>query len=205
MAGCASAWLMRTSAPRCSPSGVASMRPCAESSALVSTSVSGCMGCSVPSAAAIPSIVVTGPRTIAASERQDSVALPSTIIVHAPHWPWSQPFFDPVRPIWVRTASSSVVRTIDRHVVLLPVHRQRHVHGPARVGRHCRLRCLRSNGRSRYEGHRDCGGRRAKQVTAAELKGGGFVWHNQGSLVGRRAALAKPVHRGRTWRLTVVF
>ena len=32
-------------------------------------------------------------------------------IVHAPHWPWSQPFFAPVSPRCSRRRSSSVVRT----------------------------------------------------------------------------------------------
>ncbi len=35
---------------------------------------------------------------------------PSTITVHAPHWPWSQPFFVPVSCRCSRNASSSVVR-----------------------------------------------------------------------------------------------
>src|SRR3954451_24820319 len=35
---------------------------------------------------------------------------PSTSTVHAPHCPWSQPFFDPVSPRCSRSRSSSEVR-----------------------------------------------------------------------------------------------
>ena len=39
-----------------------------------------------------------------------STRRPSTCTVQAPHWPWSQPFFEPVSARWSRSASSSVVR-----------------------------------------------------------------------------------------------
>ena len=37
-------------------------------------------------------------------------AVRPTMTVQAPHWPWSQPFLVPVRPICSRSASSRVVR-----------------------------------------------------------------------------------------------
>ena len=62
----------------------------------------------VPSAS--PSIVVTSaPSFMTASVRQELMRLPSTSTVQAPHWPWSQPFFVPVRPRCSRRASSRVV------------------------------------------------------------------------------------------------
>lgn len=48
--------------------------------------------------------------TLAASVRQERMRVPSTWTVHAPHCPWSQPFFVPVRPMRSRSASSYVVR-----------------------------------------------------------------------------------------------
>src|SRR5262249_8062250 len=42
--------------------------------------------------------------------RQELMRRPLTRTVQAPHWPWSQPFFEPVRPRWLRSASRSVVR-----------------------------------------------------------------------------------------------
>src|SRR3977135_2378340 len=44
-----------------------------------------------------------------ASVRHELMRTPFTITVHAPHWPWSQPFFVPVRPRYSRRASRSVV------------------------------------------------------------------------------------------------
>src|SRR4029077_18416309 len=65
-----------------------------------------CTGCSSPSAAR-PSIVVTSrPSHATASVRHASTRLPSTHTVHAPHVPWSHPFFDPVSPRCSRNASS---------------------------------------------------------------------------------------------------
>src|SRR5262249_15926475 len=57
-----------------------------------------------------PSIVVTlAPSFMMASVRQELMRRPSTRTVHAPHWPWSHPFFVPVKPTYSRSASSSVV------------------------------------------------------------------------------------------------
>ena len=50
------------------------------------------------------------PSHCAASVRHDTTRLPSSSTVHAPHAPWSQPFFVPVSPSWSRSASSSVTR-----------------------------------------------------------------------------------------------
>ena len=70
------------------------------------------MGWSGPSACAKPSTVVTSrPCAATARVRHARVRRPSTSTVQAPHWPWSQPFLDPVSPMWSRRASSSVVRT----------------------------------------------------------------------------------------------
>src|SRR5580704_7512565 len=69
-----------------------------------------CTGCSSP-AAARPSIVVTSrPSHATASVRHASTRRPSTHTVHAPHVPWSQPFFDPVSPRCSRNASSRLTR-----------------------------------------------------------------------------------------------
>merc|ERR1711974_312979 len=45
-----------------------------------------------------------------AAVRQLLMRRPFTMTVQAPHWPWSQPFLEPVRPRWFRSASRSVVR-----------------------------------------------------------------------------------------------
>src|SRR5256885_3401634 len=42
--------------------------------------------------------------------RQELIRRPFTRTVHAPHWPWSHPFFDPVSCKCSRSASSNVVR-----------------------------------------------------------------------------------------------
>src|SRR4051812_45059274 len=68
---------------------------------------SGWSSASLPS----PSIVVSSaPAWATASARQLFARRPSMRIVHEPHWPWSQPFFAPVRPSCSRRRSSSVVR-----------------------------------------------------------------------------------------------
>src|ERR1700730_7046634 len=68
-----------------------------------------CNGWSVPSPAR-PSMVVTlAPSFITANVKQELTRRPSTKTVQAPHWPWSQPFFVPVRLRRSRKASSKVV------------------------------------------------------------------------------------------------
>src|SRR6478672_738578 len=44
--------------------------------------------------------------------------------VHAPHWPWSHPFFEPVRCKCSRRQSSSVVRGSIRRSYFLPFTRR---------------------------------------------------------------------------------
>src|SRR3954453_4199557 len=58
-----------------------------------------------------PAAVTTSPPSWAtASARQDSVRLPSSRTVHAPHCPWSQPFLGEVTPSRSRSASRREVR-----------------------------------------------------------------------------------------------
>src|SRR5580700_7440243 len=62
------------------------------------------------SAVASPSIVrISRPSTWPTSIRQEFTGLPSTITVHAPQSPTSQPSFAPVRLNWSRNSRSSVV------------------------------------------------------------------------------------------------
>src|SRR5918999_6322431 len=69
-----------------------------------------CIGCS-RSPFAKPSIVmISSPTCITASVRHELMRLPFTSTVQAPHWPWSQPFLEPVRARCSRSASRSVVR-----------------------------------------------------------------------------------------------
>src|SRR6185295_14203082 len=58
-----------------------------------------------------------------ASVRHELIRRPLTRTVHAPHCPWSQPFFVPVRCRCSRSASSSEVRgsRSSRRAVLLTV------------------------------------------------------------------------------------
>ena len=49
---------------------------------------------------------------------------PSSSTVHAPHWPWSQPFFGAVTPSCSRSASSRVVRVSTRSACRLPSTRR---------------------------------------------------------------------------------
>ena len=84
-----------------------------------------CIGCSGPSGSARPSMVVisrpvgrrrqASGRTARAGRRRCTV--------QAPHWPWSQPFFAPVRPRCSRNASSSVVRISSATRCSLPLTR----------------------------------------------------------------------------------
>src|SRR5260370_27717269 len=53
-------------------------------------------------------VVTSRPSHCAASIRHDTMRLPSSRTVQAPHAPWSQPFLVPVRPRWSRSASSRV-------------------------------------------------------------------------------------------------
>src|ERR1044072_620652 len=55
-------------------------------------------------------VVIWFPSCMRARLRQESTRLPLTWTVHAPHCPWSQPFFVPVSATVSRMQSSSVVR-----------------------------------------------------------------------------------------------
>ena len=90
-----------------------------------------CIGCSVPSAAASPSIVRTlAPAACAASTLHDLTARPSTSTVHAPHWAVSQPTCVPVSARSMRRKSTSSVRSSTVVVTALPftVERKRNGH-----------------------------------------------------------------------------
>src|SRR5215469_2125784 len=86
-----------------------------------------CTGCRPPPASPAPfldkpSIVVTSrPSHCAASVRHDSTRLPPASTVHAPHAPWSHPFFVPVSPSRSRSASSNVTRLSSRSRRALPL------------------------------------------------------------------------------------
>ena len=58
------------------------------------------------------------------SVRQELTRRPSTSTVQAPHWPWSQPFFVPVRSRCSRSASSRVVHGRDLEMRLGAVDRE---------------------------------------------------------------------------------
>src|SRR5262249_28483831 len=55
-------------------------------------------------------VVISCPSCMRARLRHESTRLPFTCTVHAPHWPWSQPFFVPVSTTVSRMQSSNVVR-----------------------------------------------------------------------------------------------
>ena len=68
-------------------------------------------------------VVTSRPSHCAARVRHDSTRLPSSSTVHAPHAPWSQPFFVPVRPSSSRRASNSVVALWSRSRCAVPLTR----------------------------------------------------------------------------------
>src|ERR1700751_3349635 len=55
-------------------------------------------------------VVIASPSCITARVRQELTRRPLMWTVHAPHWPWSQPFLVPVRSRCSRSASSRVVQ-----------------------------------------------------------------------------------------------
>ena len=55
-------------------------------------------------------VVTARPCACAARVRQASTRWPSIATVHAPHWPWSQPFLAPTSRSSSRNAFSGVVR-----------------------------------------------------------------------------------------------
>ena len=99
-------------------------------------------------APASPSIVVTAlPCAATASVRQDSVRRPSTWTVHAPHWPWSQPFFDPGQAEMVAQRVEQRRPRVERQPVVAAVDPEHDRHARRRRCRRLRpsscSRCLR--------------------------------------------------------------
>src|SRR6516225_5570502 len=69
-----------------------------------------CTGCRAPPFARPSTVVMCAPSYMTANVRHELTRRPSISTVQAPHWPWSQPFFVPVRSRCSRNTSSSVVR-----------------------------------------------------------------------------------------------
>ena len=61
------------------------------------------------------------PSFMTAKVRQELTRRPLTSTVQAPHWPWSQPFFVPVRSRWSRSVSSSVVHGASASTLSTPL------------------------------------------------------------------------------------
>src|SRR4051794_40314780 len=66
-------------------------------------------------------VVISSPSCIAAKQRQEFTRRPLMCTVHAPHWPWSHPFFEPVRCRCSRRQSRRVVRGSIRKSYFLPL------------------------------------------------------------------------------------
>src|SRR5438445_606813 len=69
-----------------------------------------CTGCSASPSARPSIVVISSPACATARARHALIRRPSASTVHAPHWPWSQPFLVPVSPMRSRSRSSSVTR-----------------------------------------------------------------------------------------------
>ena len=69
-----------------------------------------CIGCSLSGVPRPSMVVILSPSCMMARLRQELIRRPLTMMVQAPHWPWSHPFFVPVRCRCSLRASSSVVR-----------------------------------------------------------------------------------------------
>src|SRR5437660_8385666 len=69
-------------------------------------------------------VVISSPSCIAAKQRQEFTRRPLMCTVHAPHWLWSHPFFDPVRCKCSRRQSRSVVRGSIRKSYFFPFTRR---------------------------------------------------------------------------------
>src|SRR5215467_6922662 len=74
-------------------------------------------------------VVTVAPSFMIASVKHELMRFPSTNTVHAPHWPWSQPFLVPVRSSRSRRTSSRVVQgstfNVEPWTTLLDVLRDR--------------------------------------------------------------------------------
>src|SRR5207237_1668582 len=68
-------------------------------------------------------VVISSSSCIAAKQRQELTRRPLMCTVHAPHWPWSHPFLDPVRCRCSRRQSRRVVRGSIRKSYFLPFTR----------------------------------------------------------------------------------
>src|SRR6266853_4582186 len=93
-----------------------------------------CIGCNASGAPRPSMVVISPPSCIKARLRQEFTRLPFTCTVHAPHCPWSQPFFVPVRATVSRRQSSSVVRGSTRSWWSLPLMRSVIGTAPSRFG-----------------------------------------------------------------------
>src|ERR1700722_17445435 len=82
-----------------------------------------CIGCNASGEPRPSIVVISSPSCIRAKLRHEFTRLPFTCAVHAPHWPWSQPFFVPVRATVSRRQSRSVVRGSTRSWRSLPLMR----------------------------------------------------------------------------------
>src|SRR5213592_1386834 len=81
-----------------------------------------CIGCRVPSALAMPSIVTrSAPSACIASMLHDFTARPFMWMVHAPHWAVSQPTWVPVRRKLSRMKLTSRVRSSTSALAGLPL------------------------------------------------------------------------------------
>src|SRR5271166_2602845 len=67
-------------------------------------------GWSLPLSAKPSMVLICAPSCITASVRQELILRPLTNTVHAPHAPWSQPFFVPGNPACSRSMSNSDMR-----------------------------------------------------------------------------------------------
>src|SRR5262249_8084040 len=70
-----------------------------------------CRGCKLSGVPRPSMVVISSPSCITASVRHEFTRLPFTCTVHAPHCPWSQPFFVPVNWSRSRSISNSDART----------------------------------------------------------------------------------------------
>jgi hypothetical protein len=81
-----------------------------------------CMGCMVPSASAMPSmVVISAPLCCTASVLHDLMARPLTSTVQAPHWAVSQPTWVPVSLRFSRMTSTKNVLGATSTLAALPL------------------------------------------------------------------------------------
>src|SRR5947208_2754001 len=83
-----------------------------------------CMGCNSSPLASPSIVVISPPCCIRARVNHKLMRRPLMCTVHAPHWPWSHPFFEPVRCKCSRRQSRSVVRGSIRKSYFFPFTRR---------------------------------------------------------------------------------